>query len=587
MGEADSARDGIKAAKLERRWAKPKLDRNQVCMASLDEWVPADHGIRLVDAVMRGLDWSAWENVFCEERRGQPPIHPRLMATAIFYGLLRKIRSSRELEEATRERLDFQWLFEGRAVDHSTFAAFRTMFGEQLKELNCQVVTAIGARHEKALQTLVVDGTRLRACSDRHGARTADTLDAYLARYVEMLNQRLERMESLDEQQAHDAQAAQEIEALRAEIFELSARIATFEKASQTAHARDAQRRKKLGKNADPVRVPVNDPDSSIVPNKEGGHAPNYTPTATVDAHTGAIVSAHVPEGADEASAVMGAVSDAERLGTTPQRVMADGGFSSGDNLKQLDDKGIDACMPTGTDFRPTNPANRSDIAQPVPEDQRDCLPMKGTGFHRNAFVYDPDNDCYRCPMGEALTRQGQGSRRNGISCVTYTCAACEHCPLAHRCLPKNQTARNITRDAYQDLRDEVGRYMATDQGNQLYRTRAHLIETVFARIKTHMGIRAFHLCGLDKVRIEWNWICGAYNLNLLVRVRQMATRVYPRAIPPVLPTLCTLLQAFTLPSQRAGGTTLRLMMTQRQSVFSNPIHIVRRSLEGGGAPRV
>lgn len=546
MDEAEGARDGARAAKLERRWAKPKLDRNQVCMASLDEWVPQDHGIRLVDAVMRGLDWSAWENVFCEERRGQPPIHPRLMATAIFYGLLRKIRSSRELEEATRERLDFQWLFEGRVVDHSTFAAFRTMFGEQLKELNRQVVAAIGASHEKALQTLVVDGTRLRACSDRHGARTADTLDAYLARYAEMLNQRLERMESLDEQQTHDAQAAQEIESLRAEIVELNARIATFERASQTAHARDAQRRKKLGKNAGPVRVPVNDPDSSIVPNKEGGHAPNYTPTATVDAHTGAIVSAHVPQGADEASAVMGAVSDAERLGKTPKHVMADGGFSCGDNLKQLDAKGIDACMPTGTDFRPTNPVNRSDLAKPVPEDRRDRLPMKGTTFHRNAFVYDPDNDCYRCPMGEALTRQGQGLRRTGASCVTYTCAACEHCPLAHRCLSKNQIARTITRDAYQDLRDKVGRYMASDQGDELYRTRAHLIETVFARIKTHMGIRTFLLCGLDKVRTEWNWICGAYNLNLLVRMRRMTPPTRPKTTQTALATLCTRLRKFT-----------------------------------------
>ena len=52
--------------------------------------------------------------------RGQPPIHPMRLAGAILYGLMRGIRSSRELEDATRERLDFRWFLEGRTVDHSS-----------------------------------------------------------------------------------------------------------------------------------------------------------------------------------------------------------------------------------------------------------------------------------------------------------------------------------------------------------------------------------------------------------------------------------------------------------------------------------
>ena len=508
---------------VDRRWAKPILGRHQGWLfSSLDEMVAQDHVIRVIDAVLAEMDWSAWEARFLSDRRGQPPIHPMLLAGCILYGLTRRIRSSRELEDATRERLDFQWFMEGRAVDHSTFAAFRVTFKDELKALNRQMVMRICAAHESALAMLVVDGTRLRANSDRHGARTAEGFQRLITRFTDMLNERLERMEAVD---AQEANGSEEVAALEAEITRLKAQLARYETAAGVAKTRDRERRNKLGSKAAPVSVPTTDPDSMIVPNKEGGHAPNYTPTVAVDAVSGAIVSAYVPEGAQESSAVMPAVDDVQQLGATPQRIMADTGFGCGENLEQLTGKGIEACMPTGTDFRPSNPANRPDATAPVPEDQWDRLPMAGTKLRPSAFIYDAERDEYRCPMGKPLTRQGAGQRRNGSNYASYTCAECSQCPLAGRCLAKDTSARTVSRDQYQDLRDEVGRRMATDEGIELYKKRAPLVETAFARIKGHMGIRGFLLRGLEKVRTEWTWICCAYNLNILLRACKRAGR--------------------------------------------------------------
>jgi hypothetical protein len=61
------------------------------------------------------------------------------MAGVILYGLMRKIRSSRQLEYACGHNVDFMWLAEGRRIDHSTFCEFRTKFKRPLKELFKQV----------------------------------------------------------------------------------------------------------------------------------------------------------------------------------------------------------------------------------------------------------------------------------------------------------------------------------------------------------------------------------------------------------------------------------------------------------------
>ena len=501
-------------------WAKPVVPRNQQFLAvALDDSVPADHKIRAVDEVLGGIDWSPWEAEYeSEERRGQPPIHPRLIAGCILYGMMLGIRSSRRLEEATRERKDFEWFLEGRTIDHTTLSKFRKRFMPFLEALNADFAKEVCKYYEKALEGLVTDGTRIQANSDRHGARTAESLERMIARYTEVLN---ERLKALGEQDEVDDEQSRTIADLEKEVEQLRKKIAQYETASEVAKDRDAQRRKKQGKGARPVSVPVTDPDSSIVPNKEGGYAPNYTPTVTIDEASGAIIAGYVPEGARESDAVMPAVEKAKELGGTPKRVMADTGFSGGENLRQLDEAGVEACMPTGTDFRPTNPANRDDPMQPVPEEQCDQLPTAGGKLRPSAFIYDAEHDEYRCPMGKVLTPERTGRRRNGAETVQYRCHECKLCPLAHRCLAKQSPGRTVARDQYQDLRDKTGRRMATEEETERYKKRAPLVEVVFARFKYHMGLRKFLLRGLENVRGEWNWACCAYNLKLLLKIIQ------------------------------------------------------------------
>ena len=123
------------------RWNQAPMIREQAVLFSptLDAAISSDHSVRLVDEVLGQMDWSAWESQYVLVA-GQPPIAPRVMAGAILYGLTLGIRSSRKLEDACRNLLDFLWLVEGRMIDHSTFSKFRTRIDKELKQVFRQII---------------------------------------------------------------------------------------------------------------------------------------------------------------------------------------------------------------------------------------------------------------------------------------------------------------------------------------------------------------------------------------------------------------------------------------------------------------
>jgi Transposase domain (DUF772) len=88
-------------------WAKAPIDRNQIALFSptLDSWIPEDHPVRLFDEILSRLDWSSWESHY-DGCVGQPPIHPRVLAGVILYGMSQGIRSRRSLERACANSLD-------------------------------------------------------------------------------------------------------------------------------------------------------------------------------------------------------------------------------------------------------------------------------------------------------------------------------------------------------------------------------------------------------------------------------------------------------------------------------------------------
>lgn len=511
------------------QWASAPQSRQQMVLfaSRLDESLAAQHPVRLLDEILAGIDWSPWEARY-HGRLGQPPIHPRVLASVLLYGLLRRIRSSRALEEALQVRLDFLWLVEGRTIDHTTLSEFRRTRSAELKQLFVQVCLVAQQLGWLPLQELGFDGTRLRSNNRRSGTRTPAELrkmqQELAAKFTELEAQVAAEDERNEETfgsgSPHELSAElADVARRRAEVAAALAELARLEAAGETL----------------PKRLPLTDPESRVMPNKEGGFAPNYTPLATVDMAQGLIVATDVIAQTNEDQHLTAALDQVQAqfgLESPPPAMLADGLMSTGANLAALDERGVTLYSPTSQLAAADNPAVRDDLTQPVPVEQWEQLPLKKVGgrgkpkdpqLDSSAFVYDAAQDVYYCPLGKPLKYRNTTpeSRVHGPPALRlrYLSDAtdCAACPLRARCLTPGNKRREVSHDQYRELRQQHVERMATPAAQAKYARRAAQVERPFAVIKQQFGARKFLLRGLEQVRTEWCWLATAFNLERLI----------------------------------------------------------------------
>jgi transposase len=506
-------------------WAEAPMQREQMVLfaPTLDAMISPDDPVRLVDEVLARLDWSAWEAKY-DGTRGQPPIHPRFLAAALLYGLSRGIRSTRKLQEACCYRFDFMWLVEGRQIDYSTFAKFRIRFGPQLKDTFRQVCRVAMHLGLVRLGDVAFDGTRVKSNNSRYNTRTAKSLDEKLAALDAQFDQMLAELDATEAQRSDEPDDSPT--QLPGRLADLEERRAKIRAALEKARALDEARRKDgVDPAKNPAQVPMNDPDSRVMPNKEGGYAPNYTPTLTTDGQCGIIIDCEVIGEVNEACQALPSVDRIEEtFGQRPERFLTDGGNNSGLVQTGMEERGIEFFAPAqSSQPQPGNPAQREDPTQPVPEAAWPALPRNPQGqLDRSCFVYNAAQDTYSCPQGQVLEfaehkpemHQGQRVQRR-----IYRCAACAGCPLASQCVsPKSKQGRSITRDEFEETRERTAARMNTPRAKEIYDERPRIAETSFGILKAVFGLRQFLLCGLEKVRTEWRWAATSFNIMKIVR---------------------------------------------------------------------
>lgn len=233
-------------------------------------------------------------------------------------------------------------------------------------------------------------------------------------------------------------------------------------------------------------------------------HLPTMCSSLT-DAAAGVIIGVGVSQRSDTEELIPALTRIEKNLGKTPQQVVADGGFTTWENVVALDASGIDF-IGSLTDH--TRAAGRFE-QRGVEE-----------AFRPGQFVYDEHSDTYTCPAGKILRYQGKDKL---IGRMDYRYRPrkgdCASCPHKERCCPGKTKWRSVTRQVGGPAVVSFIEKMKTEEAKEIYKHRAPIAEFPHAWIKEKIGLRQFHLQGLRKVGMEALWACLTYNINQWIRL--------------------------------------------------------------------
>jgi len=507
---------------------QPELPREQLVLwaQQLDDAIAFDHPVRLFDLLLKSEafreTFKAWEQEY-HLREGQPPYHPRDLAGLYIYGMLNRIRSSRSLEMVCHNRIDFMWLLSNQRPDHATIAGF---VARNAKRLRALFKDALKVSLDTGLATLdhvAYDGTKVAADAGKSSIRSQENIAAQLAG-LDTEVQACEAEWQANEQRDNallgaDAPWTPDSGTMPVKLAALKRKQERLQKA-----LKNIQRRQDESTHSTKPKAitSITDPDSRVMPSKEGGSRPNYNAQLGVDAKSGIIVAADVTDKAEDSSCLAPMLEMTQELsGKLPRKISADGSYNTGPNLSTLEKMSVVGYLPLDGS-KDTSTAKCADANKVLSDAEWAALPREKKGhLTKDAFVYDSTQDIYRCPMGQSLIfTTTDRDRKNWGERVrrTYVCRTCNLCPRATECCSNPQRGRTVKRDQYEAQRERLKARMNTPEAQSRYDLRKQTVEPRFGCIKHVLGIRRFLRRGMQSVQAEWMGICTAVNFGVLIK---------------------------------------------------------------------
>ncbi len=351
-------------------WNFLACDREQQYLMppSLTDWLPEDHLAWFVLGVMEQLDLSALYADYRADGWGRAAHDPSMMLALLLYAYCSGERSSRRIERRCLDDVAYRVISANSTPDHATIARFRVRHQDVLAGLFVQSLRLCQAAGLVRLGVVALDGTKIAAQASMNATRSRADLEAEVAGMLaeaeaaDSAEERAEPRPSSAEQERvlRGGQAAR-----RARLVQAKARLEAEDRAALAAHERTVAeriakeqatgkgirgRKPRLPRPDPDRRVNTSDPDSRVMPTKQGWlQGYNAQIVTTLDQ---VIVAAQVHTCTNDQpllhpmlAAAHDALRDAgiaEPIGT----LLADAGYCTDTNLAAADRTGPRLLMP-------------------------------------------------------------------------------------------------------------------------------------------------------------------------------------------------------------------------------------------------
>ena len=301
------------------------------------------HLVFLISAVVEKQDLSAWEAAYSDE--GQRPYHPALLLKVLLYAFALGVRGSRKIEQRVREDLGFRYLAGGCEPDHKTICEFLRRHGRRVNDLFTAVLEQLQGAGLGKLGVVALDSTRVKANASRDRVMTEAGLRAERARKRGQVRRWQRELVEMDADENPGGLVA-ELERVQQRLAEIPGELRVLRKSGLS-------------------RLSRTDADGRFLHSREG-FVLGYTAEAAVS-EDGLIVAARVTQAAQDHASLVPLVDEAERrCGRGPQRVLADAGFYSNQNVDEMEARGVELYVPDSVLAREMKQGQRVAGAAPI-----------------------------------------------------------------------------------------------------------------------------------------------------------------------------------------------------------------------------
>ena len=493
--------------------------QNLLLPPSLDELVPENHMVRVVDAVIDRLDISDILSTY--RGGGNSAFNPKMMLKVLVFAYLSNVYSSRRIEDLLRRDIYFMWLAGMKRPDFRTINYYR---GKRLKEgfdaVFTQVVRLLHEEGFVSLKVQYIDGTKIESVANKYTfvwRGSVEKHDARLKAKTEALLRQIEQNHSIENQENPASyeltaeEVAERVERIREKVDadklckEERKALKQIETDSVPRMNRYKEQLETMGSRNSYSKT---DPDATFMRMKEdamlnGQLKPGYN--VQISTENQFITNFGIYQRPTDTLTMINYLESFKtRYGMQSEEIVADSGYGSEENYEYMFSNGM----------TPYVKYNMFHVEQ--------RRSYRNNPFRVSNLFYNPHDDFYVCPMGQKMkfVRQEKRYTASGYqqTVSVYRASRCEGCPLRGQCHKSKRDRQIEVNHTLDDYKARARELLTSEQGLKHRSNRPVEPEAVFGQIKECGRFRRLRLKGLTGAKIDFGLKALAHNLRKLAQ---------------------------------------------------------------------
>ena len=491
--------------------------------------IPQNNPVRLLDAVISSLDLSCLYSTY--ERIGRIQYPPVILLKVLVYAYSKHIYSSRDIETACRENINFMFLLQNNPPpDHNTIARFRrdhlSFLSDEIQKKLTDLLIDLG-EVSFSDSAVFIDGTKMEACANRYTfvwkksilKNKEKLLKRISDEYPDLLKTIGINWKVPDPIRVIDlkrlmGKISSKVEAEGIEFVsgkgKHKTRIQRVWETVDNDHSKLKQYIRDIEICGDRNSYSKTDHDATFMRMKEdhmrnGQLKPGYNVNvATVNEY---IIGSYISSDRTDTKSFIPLTEKLLGNGYDVHRMMLDSGYESEENYHYAQAH-----------------ENISLFVKPANYEQMKKKKYRSDISRRENMAYDSESDTYTCANGKKLYATSVEKKKSSTGYPTettiYECRECSGCPLKEKCIkskskePLSERSKRLNVSKYfQEQRSRMEEKINSEEGKLLRINRSIQSEGVFAYVKEDLLFRRFMMRGNRNVAVEWMLLSFAYNI--------------------------------------------------------------------------